>query len=67
MRIRLLSAVVVAVVVLVHPTSTWSQTSGGLSRNSLIDALVWGADVAVDWNDYLPEVRAEAQRFVQRF
>jgi hypothetical protein len=59
--------VLVVVGLILAPTAALSQASGGRSRNSLVDVLVWGADLTIDWTAYSPEVRAEGQRLRQRF
>lgn len=67
MRTCLLSRVVVGIGLALYPAVTFSQTSGGLSRNTLVDMLVWGADLAIDWTGYSPEVRAATERYQRRF
>src|SRR4029079_19462279 len=67
MRIRLLPNVLLAVGVAFLPTSIFAQTSGSVSRNSLVDLLVSGADVSIVWSGYSPQVKAEAEKYRQRF
>jgi hypothetical protein len=67
MRAHELWIVLVAFGLALAPTAAFSQPSGGRSRNSLVDVLVWGAEVPIDWSAYSYEVRAEAERHRQRF
>jgi hypothetical protein len=67
MRMHALPTVLIAVGLALPATAAWSQVPRDLSRNSLVDVLVWGADVTIDWTPYARDVRAEAQRYRQRF
>ena len=59
--------VLVAVALALAPTVAWSQVPGGQVPYSLVDRLVWGTELTIDWTAYSPQVRAEAQRHGERF
>jgi hypothetical protein len=70
MRTHLLTTVLIAVGLALPAAAAFSQVPGNLSRNSLIDVMVWESDVTIDWTAwtaYSPKVRAEAHRHRQRF